>query len=74
MKEKICFVGHTHDLEITQFDGKEINDASDLHDLVTEIEEQKEVELEILRDGKKIKLKAKKIYFIGFKTGFKTFE
>ena len=24
MKEKICFVGHTHDLEITQFDGKEI--------------------------------------------------
>ena len=24
MKEKICFVGHTHDLEINQFDGKVI--------------------------------------------------
>ena len=43
---------------ITKFDGKDINEASTLHSLITEIEEQKEVELEIMREGKKVKLKA----------------
>ena len=32
---------------ITKFDRKDIDEASSLHNLITEIEEQKEVELEI---------------------------
>jgi len=43
---------------ITKFDGQEIDEPSTLHDIISDVEESKEVELEILRDGKTIKLKA----------------
>ena len=43
---------------IIKFDGKDIDEASKLHELITEVKEQKEVELEILREGKNVRLKA----------------
>ena len=44
---------------IIKFDGKEIKSADDLHDLIREIKEEKEIQLTIKRDKKDINLKAK---------------
>ncbi len=44
---------------IIKFDGKEIKNADDLHDLIRDIKEEKEVQLTIKRDKKDMNLKAK---------------
>jgi C-terminal processing protease CtpA/Prc len=51
-------IGLKKDDVIIEFDGQEIREASRLHEVISEIEESKEVNLEILREGKKVKLKA----------------
>jgi len=43
---------------IIKFDGEDIDEPSKLHELISEVEESKEVELEIQREGKKITLEA----------------
>lgn len=43
---------------ITKFDGKEIKTADELHDLISDIKEEKEVQLTVKRDKKNMNLKA----------------
>lgn len=44
---------------ITKFDGKKVSTADDLQNYISEIEEEKEVELVVIREGKATNFKAK---------------
>ena len=44
---------------ITKFDGKDIKDADDLHDIIGDIEEEKEIQLSVIREKKDMNFKAK---------------
>jgi len=44
---------------ITKFDGKNVKSADDLHDIVSDLEEEKDVMINVTRGGKELSFKAK---------------